>query len=357
MLPSQIPTARLLLRPVTAIDGALVHRLFSDPDTFRHAPDARFTSPAQSEALLDRWLTHWAEHDLGTWVVTDRDSGEELGTCGLRAGAEAQQHLGRTDEPSWLNLGYRYAPTTFGRGVGTEAARAVLAHATEWCPGQLVTAIVRPHHPASIRVAQKAGLEPIGAQADVEGEAASVVLAAPRVQVAQPQEHRGEILRLWQRVNTAGGSVGFFDPAPEAELAAALDRHVRAVAAGEQVFMAMTAPRSRALLGFAVWHRGQRMVAHSATLLRVMVEPSQQGRNLGRILMAGCHAVGRDLGIELALLGVRGGSGTDRFYARCGWSEVGRVPAGLRFPDGDHDDITMARRLDGHDLHAVPSLS
>lgn len=40
--------------------------------------------------------------------------------------------------------------------------------------------------------------------------------------------------------------------------------------------------------------------------------------------------------------------GTEEFYARCGYREVGRIEGAIRVaPGGDRDDILMARRLDG----------
>ncbi|NEE60755.1 GNAT family N-acetyltransferase, partial [Streptomyces sp. SID8455] len=47
-------------------------------------------------------------------------------------------------------------------------------------------------------------------------------------------------------------------------------------------------------------------------------------------------------GIEAIRLTCRGGTGADRFYAACGYKEVGRVPGGIRVaPGDDRDDIVM----------------
>jgi hypothetical protein len=43
---------------------------------------------------------------------------------------------------------------------------------------------------------------------------------------------------------------------------------------------------------------------------------------------------------------VRSGSGTEDFYARLGYREVGRVPSALRVgPGDDRDEIVLACRL------------
>jgi predicted N-acetyltransferase YhbS len=80
-----------------------------------------------------------------------------------------------------------------------------------------------------------------------------------------------------------------------------------------------------------------------------MVDPDRQGRNLGRVLLAGLHRLAREEpGAELLALSYRSGSGLGEFYARSGYEEVGRLPGAIRVaPGDDRDDVTMARRLDG----------
>lgn len=46
--------------------------------------------------------------------------------------------------------------------------------------------------------------------------------------------------------------------------------------------------------------------------------------------------------VDAIRLTCRGGTGVDRFYASCGYKEVGRVPGAIRVADGDdRDDIVM----------------
>jgi GNAT superfamily N-acetyltransferase len=94
------------------------------------------------------------------------------------------------------------------------------------------------------------------------------------------------------------------------------------------------------------------MLAHGVWLYRFMVDPDLHGRNLGRILLAGMHAVARAMdGLEMTTLDYRSGNGLGEFYARCGYTEVGRIPAAIRVaPDDDRDDVIMTRRLDGRPL-------
>ena len=54
----------------------------------------------------------------------------------------------------------------------------------------------------------------------------------------------------------------------------------------------------------------------------------------------------REAGVELVTLDYRGGTGLGEFYTRYGYTEVGRVPGGVRVaPGDDRDGVIMARSL------------
>src|SRR5690606_19679961 len=86
-----------------------------------------------------------------------------------------------------------------------------------------------------------------------------------------------------------------------------------------------------------------RLMTHWLWLYTVMVHPRHQGKGRGRDLMAAAERAARGIdGIEAVRLTCRGGLGLERFYASCGYKEVGRVPGAIRVgPDDDRDDVIM----------------
>lgn len=49
-----------------------------------------------------------------------------------------------------------------------------------------------------------------------------------------------------------------------------------------------------------------------------------------------------ELGLDQLHLELRGGLGPERFYAGCGWQEIGRWPGSLRRREDDRrDDVLM----------------
>ncbi|MEU1081480.1 GNAT family N-acetyltransferase [Streptomyces sp. NPDC005908] len=154
---------------------------------------------------------------------------------------------------------------------------------------------------------------------------------------------RDGILDLWADVTEAGGAVGFVPPVTREDIRPTLLRQFADMAEG----------RSRLLVG----HDEEGQVAATAFLTRnthplmthwiwlytVMVHPRHQGKGYGRDLLAAAERSARTLdGVEAIRLTCRGGLGLERFYAACGYKEVGRVPGAIRVaPGDDRDDVIM----------------
>jgi GNAT superfamily N-acetyltransferase len=156
---------------------------------------------------------------------------------------------------------------------------------------------------------------------------------------------RRELLTCWTDVTNAGGAVGFVPPVTEDDIVPALDETVRRVGEGRALLALLTVDGATA--GFAVLARAAGPLRrHWATVYRVQVHPSRQGAGLGRVLMAGVHAIGREQGLEFLQLGARAGTGADGFYRRLGYAEVGRLPGAVRVaPGDDRDEILLVCRL------------
>ncbi|MFE9772239.1 GNAT family N-acetyltransferase [Streptomyces sp. NPDC005931] len=156
-------------------------------------------------------------------------------------------------------------------------------------------------------------------------------------------ELRDGILDLWADVTEAGGAVGFVPPVTREQIRPELVRQ----------FVAMAEERSRLLVGhddggrvaataFLTFNT-HRLMTHWLWLYTVMVHPRHQGKGYGRELLAAAEKAARGLdGIEAIRLSCRGGLGLERFYASCGYREVGRVPGAIRVAPGDErDDVAM----------------
>ena len=327
-----------------------IHAWESDPASYTHAPHALHTSLEQTRAAMRPWLGSWERGEIAYWVAERKDTGEPIGLGGIRA------------TEGGINLAYRLDTAQHGQGFGSEIARAATALAAEWLPGEEVFALIRPVNVASRRTAERAGLWLTDQHPDEpdppDGAEPSLLYLSPRVvegcdDVTPGSAAYDEVLDLWCHVNETGGSVGFEGAAPRDEVARAFDRHLEDCRSDLGTMVRLLHPVTGAVLGAGFWAQSRHpKFHHVGELRRVMVDPRHRRRNLGRLLVGGMHAIGRDRGIEIARLNYRDGTGVQDFYVTCGYVEVGRIPGGLRLRTRDVDDVIMARRLDGHPFPA-----
>lgn len=154
-----------------------------------------------------------------------------------------------------------------------------------------------------------------------------------------------QLLKIWVDVSNAGGSVGFVPPVTEED--------VRPVA--EQAFAHVRAGERRILVGYRnddpvgflfLEQRPGPLFKHFATVKRLQVHPSQQGRGIGGALLVAAEDAARGLGLEQLHLTVRGGTGTERFYQERGYELVARIPRVIRVGRLDYrDELYLTRRL------------
>ncbi|HEU5143777.1 MAG TPA: GNAT family N-acetyltransferase [Dermatophilaceae bacterium] len=345
-----ISTPRLVLRRPRPEDLSAYVRLHTDPRTYAHAPQS-MPDEVSCRERLDNDLRGWAEEGVGYAAVLDRASGSVIGWAGLRV----VRDLG---EPH-LNLYYRLAHDQIGKGLGREIARAVAAWWIEHRVDLPLSALVDQGNDASLRTSLSAGLSVVDSgPPGLDGAEALAMtrLLGPTLQVvdghAAPVE---DLLDLWTRVNDAGGAVGFLPGTSREIVRPVLDGHLGMVRAGDALLVTLRDPDS-CLRGFGFWHHTASLpFAHVAVLKRLMVDPDERGRNLGRLLLAGMvGVVRRDLPlVEVLRLDYRSGLGLGAFYAARGWTEVGRIPRGLWLGGEDYrDDVAMVRRVDGGQLTA-----
>lgn len=144
----EIETARLRLRPCVESDVDALHRLWTDPDVRRYLWDDAVITREQAEEVVGASVESFDAHGFGQWVICLREGGELIGFCGLR----------RFGEPPEVEVLYGLAPPFWGRGLATEATRAMLADGFGRLGLGRIYAGTDPPNAASLRVMEKAGM-------------------------------------------------------------------------------------------------------------------------------------------------------------------------------------------------------
>ncbi|WP_033319509.1 GNAT family N-acetyltransferase [Streptomyces yerevanensis] len=154
---------------------------------------------------------------------------------------------------------------------------------------------------------------------------------------------RDGLLHLWADVTNTGGAVGFVPPVTTDAIRPELIKHLAVMNEGRmRLLVGRDEEGAVAATAFFAFNT-HRLMTHWVWLYTVMVHPKHQGKGYGRdLLEAAAEVAGGFEGIEAIRLTCRGGLGLERFYASCGYKEVGRVPGAIRVaPGDDRDDITM----------------
>jgi RimJ/RimL family protein N-acetyltransferase len=146
----EVSTNRLQLRGWRDADRAPFAAMNADPVVMEHFPAP--LDRAASDALVDRFLEHWAEHGFGIWAVERRGDAKFIGLAGMyRPSFEA--HF----TPA-VEVGWRLAHDAWGHGYATEAGAAALRFGFEQARLDEIVSFTVPANERSRRVMERIGM-------------------------------------------------------------------------------------------------------------------------------------------------------------------------------------------------------
>lgn len=153
-------TERLRHRALTVDDAEAFHALNSDPEVMRYTGEPPLGSVAEAREAIASY-PDFNTIGYGRWACVLKASGEVIGFCGLKY----------LPELSCVDVGFRFLPGYWGRGLATEACRASLSFGFGVLELDRIFAFVLPENGASIRVLEKVGMRPAG-RVDYDGQTA-----------------------------------------------------------------------------------------------------------------------------------------------------------------------------------------
>jgi RimJ/RimL family protein N-acetyltransferase len=145
-------TKRLILREFTLADADSLFRIFTDAETMRFQVVPENYSVEVERYYLGRHIEkYYSVHGFGLWAVILKENNRLIGRCGL-----LRQPLEGGEE---TEVSYLIEREFWNQGFASEAASAALKLGFDKYDFQRIVAFIDQRNTASIRVAEKIGMQ------------------------------------------------------------------------------------------------------------------------------------------------------------------------------------------------------
>jgi [ribosomal protein S5]-alanine N-acetyltransferase len=143
-----LETERLVLRQIVPTDAEELYRIFNDEESMCYWSCRPFRSVTQADQLIKSMARAFLEESGIHWAITLRNEDRLIGKCGYNEWRKLHR---RGD------ISYIVDRRQWGKGLVSEALRAVLAYGFNQMNLHSIEAGVTPGNDASTRMLQKLG--------------------------------------------------------------------------------------------------------------------------------------------------------------------------------------------------------
>lgn len=151
MLDIKLESERLLIRPFQIGDVEAIYELNSNPIVQKYTGDVLVKSLDQAKGMLENVIfKDYEKHGYGRFAVIYKPDNKLIGFTGIKYLPEAN---GESD------LGYRFLPDYWGKGIATESSRMSLKFAFETLKLKKVIGFTEIENGASTKVLLKMGFK------------------------------------------------------------------------------------------------------------------------------------------------------------------------------------------------------
>lgn len=144
----KLETERLKLRQFLLADAPFILTLLNEPSFLRYIGDKKVRNLEEAEQyILSGPIASYEQNGFGLYLVTIKESGIPIGTCGLIKRPELDD----------VDIGFAFLPDFWNQGFASEAAARVLKHGYETLQLKRIVAITSLDNDASIKLLQRMG--------------------------------------------------------------------------------------------------------------------------------------------------------------------------------------------------------
>ena len=129
-------------------DWRAFQKIATDPLVVRYLGTGEPWPDERLKEFVARQCENWETYRICLWKLLPKESDTLIGICGL-------QHL---PEGPDVEIGWWLAPSHWGQGLATEAARQAMAYGFEVCNLKRIVAIAQAANRDSLRVMERIGM-------------------------------------------------------------------------------------------------------------------------------------------------------------------------------------------------------
>ncbi|MEL6684938.1 MAG: GNAT family N-acetyltransferase [Pseudomonadota bacterium] len=163
-----VTTQRLRLEPFAPAHASALNAINNEPAVMEFLSEGVPETMERTQDAISRVRDAWAKLGYSWWAIIDRSTEEVIG-------AACAQHVARKPEAE-IEIGWRLATATTGKGFATEAGRAAARYAFEVIDVDHVVAVAHPDNIASHKVMQRIGMTFRGIETHYDADCTTYVL-------------------------------------------------------------------------------------------------------------------------------------------------------------------------------------
>jgi ribosomal-protein-alanine N-acetyltransferase len=151
-----IETERLILRKLIPSDYEAIFILDSNLNVHKYLGGNPIVSIEESRQYIENIRVQYIQNGVGRFAVILKETDEFIGWAGLKFNKEPVN-----ESLNFYDIGYRFIENYWGKGYGSEAAKAWLAYGFNQLNIQKICAYADIENKQSIKILKKIGLQPV----------------------------------------------------------------------------------------------------------------------------------------------------------------------------------------------------
>lgn len=144
----QLETERLVLRELADSDASALFQNYSDEDIAGNFMDTPLTDMKQAIQFIEAFKAEFRRGEAITWALSLRGTNELIGTCSYIIEAN-----------SCAEIGYDLSKAHWGKGLMSEAMRAIIAYGFDELGLQRIEADTLSKNSRSVKLLERLGFQ------------------------------------------------------------------------------------------------------------------------------------------------------------------------------------------------------